>query len=160
VQRDRPPFRADHVGSLLRTPTLKEARALRARGEISANEFEDIENNDIEDLIRKQEAVGLQSITDGENRRRSWQTDFVSALPGIETYAGKRKVAFQGGVQPQQVLVRVARKLGDFATHPMIEHFKFLKAHTGRTPKMTIPAPSAVHFRDGPTPCRRRSIRT
>jgi 5-methyltetrahydropteroyltriglutamate--homocysteine methyltransferase len=147
--RTRPPFRADHVGSLLRTPALKEARALRARDEITAAEFREIEDRDIEVLIRKQEAAGLQSITDGENRRRSWQTDFVSALSGIEAYAGQRKVRFQGGVQPQQILIRVARKLGDFDGHPMIGHFKFLKDHTNKTPKMTIPAPSAVHFRDG-----------
>ena len=108
-----------------------------------------IEDREIEILIGKQEAVGLKSITDGENRRKSWQTDFISALPGIETVPHQRKVNFQGGVQPQQVLTRVARKLGDFSTHPMIEHFKFVKAHTKQTAKMTIPSPSAVHFRDG-----------
>jgi 5-methyltetrahydropteroyltriglutamate--homocysteine methyltransferase len=149
MQRKTPPFRADQVGSLLRSATLKDARARRAAGELSADAFHVIENREIAALIKKQEAIGLHSITDGENRRKSWQTDFVAALPGIETYPGKRKVAFQGGVQPQQVLVRVARKLGDFDTHPMIEHFKFLKAHTTKTPKMTIPSPSAVHFRDG-----------
>jgi 5-methyltetrahydropteroyltriglutamate--homocysteine methyltransferase len=144
-----PPFRADHVGSLLRSAALKEARAKRDRKEIGADQLRAIEDREIEILIRKQEATGLKSITDGENRRKSWQTDFISALPGIETYSGKRKVAFQGGVQPQQVLVRVAQKLGDFDTHPMIEHFKFLKAHTKAMTKMTIPSPSAVHFRDG-----------
>jgi 5-methyltetrahydropteroyltriglutamate--homocysteine methyltransferase len=143
------PLRADHVGSLLRSATLKEARARRERGEITPEQLKAIEDREIEILIRKQEATGLKSVTDGENRRKSWQTDFISALPGIETYQGKRKVAFQGGVQPQQILVRVARKLGDFDTHPMIEHFKFLKDHTRATPKMTIPSPSAVHFRDG-----------
>ena len=76
MQRNRPPFRADHVGSLLRSPALKEARALAARGEITAEELREIEDRDIEALIRKQEAVGLKSVTDGENRRRSWQTDF------------------------------------------------------------------------------------
>jgi 5-methyltetrahydropteroyltriglutamate--homocysteine methyltransferase len=149
MQRTNPPFRADHVGSLLRSGTLKEARAKRERGEITPEQLKAIEDREIETLIRKQEATGLKSVTDGENRRKSWQTDFISALPGIETYQGKRKVAFQGGVQPQQILVRVARKLGDFDSHPMIEHFKFLKEHTKATPKMTIPSPSAVHFRDG-----------
>jgi 5-methyltetrahydropteroyltriglutamate--homocysteine methyltransferase len=128
---------------------LKDARAGRERGEITPAQLKEVEDREIETLIAKQEGVGLKSITDGENRRKSWQTDFISALPGIETYAGKRKVAFQGGVQPQQILIRVARKLGDFDGHPMIEHFKFLKAHTKQTPKMTIPSPSAVHFRDG-----------
>ena len=124
-------------------------RAKRERGEIDAGQLKAIEDREIEILIGKQEAAGLKSITDGENRRKSWQTDFVSALPGIETVSHRRKVNFKGGVQPQQVLTRVARKLGDFDTHPMIEHFKFLKAHTRQTPKMTIPSPSAVHFRDG-----------
>src|SRR6478672_9000409 len=149
MQRTKPPFRADHVGSLLRSGALKDGRAKRERGEITPEQLKAIEDREIETLIKKQEATGLKSITDGENRRKSWQTDFISALPGIETYQGTRKVAFQGGVQPQQLLVRVARKLGDFDIHPMIEHFKFLKAHTRQMPKMTIPSPSAVHFRDG-----------
>jgi 5-methyltetrahydropteroyltriglutamate--homocysteine methyltransferase len=149
MQRTNPPFRADHVGSLLRSGVLKDARAKRERGEITVEQLKAIEDREIETLIKKQEATGLKSITDGENRRKSWQTDFIAALPGIETYQGTRKVAFQGGVQPQQLLIRVARKLGDFDSHPMIEHFKFLKAHTKATPKMTIPSPSAVHFRDG-----------
>jgi 5-methyltetrahydropteroyltriglutamate--homocysteine methyltransferase len=149
MQRTRPPFRADHVGSLLRSAALKEARSTRERGEITLEQLRTIEDREIEALIRKQEAVGLKSITDGENRRKSWQTDFVSALPGIRMVLGQRKVGFQGGVQPQQLLVRVAEKLGRFETHPMLEHFRFLKEHTKQTPKMTIPSPSAVHFRDG-----------
>jgi 5-methyltetrahydropteroyltriglutamate--homocysteine methyltransferase len=149
MQRTCPPFRADHVGSLLRSAALKDARARRDRGEITPNQLKAIEDREIEALIRKQEAIGLKSVTDGENRRKSWQTDFVSALPGISMVLGQRKVGFQGGVQPQQLLVRVAEKLGRFETHPMIEHFRFLKEHTKQTPKMTIPSPSAVHFRDG-----------
>jgi 5-methyltetrahydropteroyltriglutamate--homocysteine methyltransferase len=149
MQRSNPPFRADQVGSLLRSAALKDARAKRERGEITAEQLKAVEDREIETLIKKQEAVGLKSITDGENRRKSWQTDFIAALPGIKTVLGQRKVAFQGGVQPQQLLVRVAEKLGHFDTHPMIEHFKFVKDHTRQTPKMTIPSPSAVHFRDG-----------
>jgi 5-methyltetrahydropteroyltriglutamate--homocysteine methyltransferase len=149
MQRTEPPFRADQYGSLRRSPTLKEARATRDRGSISPEQLKTIEDREIEALIAKQESVGLKSITDGENRRKSWQTDFVAALPGIKTVVGQRKVAFQGGVQPQQLLVRVAGKLGGFDGHAMIEHFKFLKSHTRQTPKMTIPSPSAVHFRDG-----------
>jgi 5-methyltetrahydropteroyltriglutamate--homocysteine methyltransferase len=149
MQRNRPPFRADHVGSLLRSAALKDARARRESGALAPDAFKAIEDREIEALIRKQEAVGLKSITDGENRRKSWQTDFIAALPGIKTVVGQRKVGFQGGVQPQQLLVRVAEKLGRFDTHPMIEHFRFLKDHSKETPKMTIPSPSAVHFRDG-----------
>jgi 5-methyltetrahydropteroyltriglutamate--homocysteine methyltransferase len=146
--RTKPPFRADHVGSLLRSAALKEARAQREHGELTADQLRAVEDREIESLIRKQEAVGLRSITDGENRRRSWQTDFLERLPGIESYTGERKFKFQG-IQPRQVLLRVTGKLGAFDSHPMIEHFQFLKAHTKATPKMTIPSPSAVHFRHG-----------
>ena len=148
MQRAKPPFRADHVGSLLRSAALKNARAKRASNAISADELKTVEDREIEALIRKQEAVGLKSITDGENRRRSWQTDFLEGLPGVESYTGERKFKFQG-VQSPQVLIRVNGKLGAFDGHPMIEHFKFLKARTKQTPKMTIPSPSAVHFRHG-----------
>jgi 5-methyltetrahydropteroyltriglutamate--homocysteine methyltransferase len=148
MQRNTPPFRADHVGSLLRSSALKEARGQRERGEITPEQLKAVEDREIEALIRKQEAVGLKSVTDGENRRRSWQTDFLEKLPGIESYIGERKFKFQG-IQPKQVLIRVTRKLGSFDGHPMIEHFKFLKARAKVTPKMTIPSPSAVHFRHG-----------
>jgi methionine synthase II (cobalamin-independent) len=146
--RTTPPFRADHVGSLLRSAALKEARAHRARNEITAEQLKAVEDREIEVLIKKQEDVGLKSITDGENRRRSWQVDFIEHLPGIESYEGERKFKFQG-IQPRQVLIRVTKRLGEFSGHPMIEHFKFLQSHTRQTPKMTIPSPSAVHFRHG-----------
>jgi len=147
--RTTPPFRADHVGSLLRTAALKQARADRARNAISAECLKEIEDQEIVALIGKQEAVGLKSITDGEFRRKSWQTDFLAGLPGIEIVPHQREINFQGGVQPAQVMSKVTRKLGDFDRHPMIEHFKFVAAHTKQTPKMTIPSPSALHFRNG-----------
>ena len=81
--RNRPPFRADQVGSLLRSAALKEARAKRASGEITADQLKAVEDREIETLIKKQEATGIKSINDGENRRLSWQTDFVEKLPGI-----------------------------------------------------------------------------
>jgi 5-methyltetrahydropteroyltriglutamate--homocysteine methyltransferase len=148
MQRTAPPFRADHVGSLLRSAALKQARARREQGEISADELSAIEDREIEALIRKQEAIGLKAVTDGEYRRRSWQIDFLERLPGIESYQGERKFRFQGP-QPRQVLLRVTRRLGRFDGHPMVEHFRFLKAHTSAVAKMTIPSPSAVHFRHG-----------
>src|SRR5258708_12913837 len=141
MKRTKPPFRADQVGSLLRSAALKDARAKRVSGAISAEQLKDIEDREIEILIKKQQAVGLKSITDGENRRKSWQTDFVSALPGVETVTHERKVKFQGGVQPQQVLTRGARKLGDFTGHPMIAPSNFPPAHTTQPPKITIPPP-------------------
>src|SRR3954453_11858852 len=102
MQRTKPPFRADHVGSLLRSGALKDARAKRERGEITPEQLKVIEDREIETLIEKQEATGLKSITDGENRRKSWQIDFIAALPGIETYQGQRKLAFQRRVQPKK----------------------------------------------------------
>ncbi|MGA2893115.1 MAG: 5-methyltetrahydropteroyltriglutamate--homocysteine S-methyltransferase [Xanthobacteraceae bacterium] len=150
MQREKPPFRADHVGSLLRTAKLKAARELRARGEIAAEAFAEIENREIEGVIKKQEAVGLRSITDGEYRRISWNIDFLEQLHNVESYAGERKVKFNTtGPQPRPVLLRVIGPLGGYSPHPMIEHFKFLKGHTKQTPKMTIPSPSSLHFRYG-----------
>jgi 5-methyltetrahydropteroyltriglutamate--homocysteine methyltransferase len=149
MQRTVPPFRADHVGSLLRPAALKEARAKRERDEITAEQLQAAEDSAIEAVIKKQEEIGLRSVTDGEFRRASWQTDFVSRLPGIEAYVGERKIRFSGAVQPRPILLRVTGKLGAFSGHPMIEHFRFVKAHTRATPKMTIPSPSVVHFRYG-----------
>jgi 5-methyltetrahydropteroyltriglutamate--homocysteine methyltransferase len=150
VQNTKPPFRADHVGSLLRTAALKDARDKHARGAVSGDAFNEIENREIEGVIRKQEAAGLKSITDGEYRRVSWNTDFLERLHNVESYVGERKIKFQTkGPQPRPLLLRVIGKLGGYSPHPMIEHFKFLKAHTKQTPKMTIPSPSSLHFRSG-----------
>jgi 5-methyltetrahydropteroyltriglutamate--homocysteine methyltransferase len=149
-QRPKPPFRADHVGSLLRTAPLKEAREKRSRGEIAGDAFKAIEDGEIEHVIRKQEAIGLKSVTDGEYRRISWNIDFLEQLDNVESYAGERKIKFHsGGPQPRPILLRVIGKLGGYKPHPMIEHFKFLKAHTKQTPKLTIPSPSSLHFRYG-----------
>src|SRR4029077_5058496 len=79
-----------------------------------------------------------------------WNIDFLEQLDGVESYAGERKIKFQtSDPQPRAVLLRLTGKLGGFKPHPMIEHFKFLRAHTKRTPKMTIPSPSSLHFRYG-----------
>src|SRR5215831_515836 len=96
MQRTKPPFRADHVGSLLRPPALKEARARRERAEITADQLNDIESREIETVIARQESVGLQAVTDGEFRRAFWNYDFLGALPGVEAYLGERKIKFQG----------------------------------------------------------------
>jgi 5-methyltetrahydropteroyltriglutamate--homocysteine methyltransferase len=150
MSRTKPPFRADHVGSLLRPVPLKEAREKRTRGEISAEALTDIEDREIDNVIRKQEEVGLKSVTDGEFRRVSWNYDFLEQLDGVESYTGERKIKFSdSGPQPRSILLRVIGKLGGYAPHPMIEHFKFLKAHTRRTAKVTIPSPSSLHFRYG-----------
>ncbi len=150
MQRTSPPFRADHVGSLLRTAALKAAREQRARGQIAPHAFGEIEDREVAGVIRKQEDIGLRSVTDGEYRRASWNIDFLEQLDGVESFAGERKVKFATrGPQPRPVLLRVIGKLGGYKPHPMIEHFKFLKAHCRQTPKITIPSPSSLHFRYG-----------
>jgi 5-methyltetrahydropteroyltriglutamate--homocysteine methyltransferase len=148
MQRTTPPFRADHVGSLLRTAPLKEARAKRERGEISADGLKAVEDREIDKIIRKQEAIGLKAVTDGEFRRAFWNYDFLGQLPGVEAIPGERKIKFQGA-NPRSIVLRVTGRLGAFATHPMIEHFKFVASHTRVVPKMTIPSPSSLHFRYG-----------
>ncbi len=148
MQRTKPPFRADHVGSLLRPAALKEARGKHERGEIGAEELAAVEDREIAAVIGKQEAVGLKSVTDGEFRRASWQTDFLVGLDGVEAYEGERKMRFKGP-QPRPILLRLKHKLGAFHGHPMLEHFKFVAAHAKVTPKVTIPSPSTLHFRYG-----------
>src|SRR5690606_20717076 len=86
MQRARPPFRADHVGSLLRPAALKEARARRQRGDIGVEELKAIEDAEIIRAIRRQEAIGLRSVTDGEFRRAFWHIDFLEKLDGVESY--------------------------------------------------------------------------
>src|SRR5712691_1185922 len=146
--RTKPPFRADHVGSLLRPAALKAARAARERGEIGAKELAKTEDREIEKIIRKQEEVGLKAVTDGEFRRAFWNYDFLGLLDGVEAYLGERKIKFQGA-QPKPMMLRVVGKLGSYSAHPMVEHFKFVKAHSKAMPKMTIPSPSSLHFRYG-----------
>jgi 5-methyltetrahydropteroyltriglutamate--homocysteine methyltransferase len=148
TRRQRPPFRADHVGSLLRTKPLKEGRARRERNEISADELKSIEDREIAAIISRQEDIGLRAVTDGEFRRAFWNYDFLGALPGVEAYLGERKIKFQG-LNPRPMMLRVSGKLGTFSGHPMLEHFRFTKAHARVVPKMTIPSPSSLHFRYG-----------
>ena len=148
MQRSKPPFRADQVGSLLRPAALKEARAKRERGEISEGELAKIEDREIEKVIRKQEGIGLKAVTDGEFRRAFWNYDFLGRLDGVEAYLGERKIKFQGA-QPKPMMLRVVGKLGSYSAHPMVEHFRFVKAHSGAMAKMTIPSPSSLHFRYG-----------
>ncbi|HTV31322.1 MAG TPA: 5-methyltetrahydropteroyltriglutamate--homocysteine S-methyltransferase [Xanthobacteraceae bacterium] len=150
MRRSKPPFRADHVGSLLRPAALKQARARRAKGEITADALAAVEDREIESIVKKQEAAGLQSITDGEFRRSWWHLDFLWGLDGVERHVMDTGIAF-AAVTTRNEGIRVTGKLG-FSGHPMIEHFKFLKVHTQRTPKMTIPSPSAIYGRPVPTP--------
>src|SRR6187401_1192748 len=146
--RNSPPFRADHVGSLLRPARLKEVRAKHEKGEIAADALKAVEDREISAIIRKQEEVGLKAVTDGEFRRAFWNYDFLGRLDGVEAYLGERKITFQG-VNPKPMMLRVIGKLGTFSGHPMLDHFRFVKEHARQTAKMTIPSPSSLHFRYG-----------
>jgi 5-methyltetrahydropteroyltriglutamate--homocysteine methyltransferase len=148
MTRTTPPFRADHVGSLLRPAALKEARAQRERGEISAAELIAAEDAAIEHIIGRQAEIGLRSATDGEFRRAMWHFDFLERLDGVESFRSDHGIAFKGGIETQAKGLRVTGKIG-FSTHPMLEHFRFLRDHTHAMPKMTIPSPSVLHFRGG-----------
>jgi 5-methyltetrahydropteroyltriglutamate--homocysteine methyltransferase len=150
MMRSKPPFRADHVGSLLRPAALKEARAKFARGEIDVDALKAVEDREIERVIRKQEEVGLQSVTDGEFRRSWWHLDFLWGLDGADQYVMPQGVAF-AAVTTRNEGVQVTGKLG-FTGHPMIEHYKFVAAHTKCTPKITIPSPSAIYGRPARLP--------
>lgn len=147
MMRDLPPFRADHVGSILRTAPLKEARARKARGEIDAAALKAVEDAEIRKIIAKQEEVGLRGITDGEFRRAWWHYDFLSQLDGVKIVEVEGGIKF-AGVTTKAEAPFVYGKLGS-KSHPQIEHFKFVKENTKRTPKMTIPSPSMLHYRGG-----------
>jgi len=148
MQRETAPFRADHVGSLLRPAELRDARARYQAGEIDAGELKAAEDVAVQGVIAKQAAVGLRSATDGEFRRSMWHFDFLERLDGCEPFTPEQGIAFKG-VATKAKGVRVVGKVG-FSGHPMVDHFRFLAAHTrGATPKMTIPSPSVLHFRGG-----------
>jgi 5-methyltetrahydropteroyltriglutamate--homocysteine methyltransferase len=150
MKRTKPPFRADHVGSLLRPAVLHEARAKRAKGEITADALKAVEDREIDRIVKKQEEVGLQAITDGEFRRSWWHLDFLWGLGGAEKHVMQTGIAF-AAVTTRNEGVKVTGKLG-FSGHPMIDHFKYVAARTKRTPKITIPAPSAIYGRPAMTP--------
>jgi len=147
TERTSPPFRADHVGSLLRPAALKAAREQRARKAITAEALRAIEDREIENAINKQEQIGLKLATDGEFRRAWWHFDFFRGLKGVTFYTTDHGIQFHG-VQTKAETIKIDGKIA-FAGHPMLEHFKFVKAHARATPKMTIPAPSTLHFRQG-----------
>jgi len=142
----KPPFRADHVGSLLRPPALAEARAKARRGELAAEELRKIQDRCIREAVEKQEAIGLQSVTDGEMRRDWWHLDFLGRLDGVALKAMEGpKFA---GVDDNPPMASVTGKLR--CSNPiMVEDFAFLRSVAKRTPKFTLPAPSQLHLRGG-----------
>jgi 5-methyltetrahydropteroyltriglutamate--homocysteine methyltransferase len=147
MQRTGAPFRADHVGSFLRTAAIKEARAKREAGQITAEQLTAVEDTEIRKIIAKQEECGLKLATDGEFRRSWWHFDFLSRLDGVEMKQIEHGIQF-AGVQTKAERPDIVGKVG-FSGHPMLEHFKFLAANTRVMPKMTIPSPTLMHFRFG-----------
>jgi 5-methyltetrahydropteroyltriglutamate--homocysteine methyltransferase len=151
-RRTKPPFRADHVGSLLRPPHLLQAREDIAAGRLDADELRAVEDDAIREIVRKQEDIGLQSATDGEFRRASWHMDFIYQLDGITKETGHIAVRFhneQGDIEFTPAALHVDGKLG-VAETIFGDAFRFLQeAVTRNVPKLTIPSPSMVHYRGG-----------
>src|SRR6201995_5217659 len=152
-RRTSPPFRADHVGSLLRPKRLLQAREDLAAGRIPGDERRAVEDQEIPGAIRMQEEVGLQSATDGEFRRASWHMDFIYALGGVSKTPGNMAVKFHnasGDIEYTPASIRVDGKLTINDTI-FGDAFTFLKSHvTTAVPKLTIPSPNMVHYRGGP----------
>jgi 5-methyltetrahydropteroyltriglutamate--homocysteine methyltransferase len=152
--RTTPPFRADHVGSLLRPAALLRARSDFAEGRIKAEDLRAAEDSAIRDVVRMQRDVGLKSATDGEFRRTSWHMDFIYQLGGIDPADEKITVHFRneaGDLDFEAAALRVHGKVG--IEHTIFgDHFAFLQeaAGPGVTPKLTVPSPNMVHYRGGP----------
>jgi 5-methyltetrahydropteroyltriglutamate--homocysteine methyltransferase len=150
--RTKPPFRADHVGSLLRPARLHEARAEFAAGRIDAAALGTVEDEAIRDIVRKQEDVGVHAATDGEFRRASWHMDFIYELDGITKEAGHIAVKFfneNGEIEFTPAALHIDGKLGVSKTI-FGDAFQFLQQNvTSTVPKLTIPSPSMVHYRGG-----------
>jgi 5-methyltetrahydropteroyltriglutamate--homocysteine methyltransferase len=141
-----PPFRADQVGSLLRPAEVKQARDRFARGELSAEGLREVEDRAIERLIVRQQTIGLRAVTDGELRRENWMFDFLSGLGGTRVTQRESTASPKGGASATPHRMNVATVSGKihFNGHPMLEHFRFLREHSGITAKMTIPSPTML----------------
>jgi methionine synthase II (cobalamin-independent) len=147
----KPPFRADHVGSLLRPPELKEARERRKLGKISSDELKAAEDRHIRKAVAMQEAAGLQSVTDGEFRRAFWHTDFLTGFDGIVATQGQYALKFhgEGGAEGETKSMMVVNGKVRRSRPIMIGAFSFLKRNTNGTAKLCIPAPTYLHMRGG-----------
>ena len=148
--RTRPPFRADHVGSFLRPKYLLEAREKKSKGEITPAELRAVEDKAIAEIVKFQEDVGLQSITDGEFRRTYFHIDFLDKLGGVKTDIPVTVVKADGTEELAPPVMRVVDKVRH-AEDIQKADFEYLKSRVspGRTPKVTIPSPTMLHFRGG-----------
>src|SRR5947208_5662118 len=150
--RTTPPFRADHVGSLLRPPALLKAREAHAKGDLPREELRSIEDDAIRSVVRMQEEVGLRSATDGEFRRSSWHMDYIYQLGGVSRAEENLAVKFRnesGGFEFTSAALKVDGRVR--LEQPIfVDDFAFLQSVAGSaTPKLTIPSPSMVHYRGG-----------
>jgi 5-methyltetrahydropteroyltriglutamate--homocysteine methyltransferase len=146
--RVRPPFRADHVGSLLRPKELQAARAAWKAGRLERAALREVEDRCIPAAIARQESIGLRAATDGEYRRAYWHYDFVAGLDGVELYEPEQKIQFKGGV-PLPHALRVTGKIA-WSRPVMLDDYRFVASHVrSAVAKQTIPSPSVVHFRGG-----------
>ena len=151
MQRDLPPFRADHVGSLLRTREVLQARDDRQHGRISDAQLREIENAEIGKVVKMQEDLGLSGVTDGEYRRASWHMDFLYQIGGVIRGEDKLKLTFhneKGDLDFMMAGPRVVAKL-KFEKCIFGDDFNFLKSIAKVTPKLSIPSPSMMHYRGG-----------
>jgi 5-methyltetrahydropteroyltriglutamate--homocysteine methyltransferase len=141
----KPPFRADHVGSLLRPRELHEARAQNRAGKLSDAELKKIQDKDIREVVKLQESIDLPSVTDGEFRRDWWHIDFIHGFDGVDLTVNKQHTFHASDEQPP--MFRLSGKVR--RTKPsMLEHFKFLKSCvTKGMPKFTMPSPAMLHAR-------------
>src|SRR2546421_7658305 len=145
TRMSRPPFHADQVGSLLRPKELHEARAAAKAGKLPVAELKKVEDRCIAQAVKKQEAIGLQAVTDGEFRRDFWHLDFLKQLEGIELV---RPVGMTFNAEDVPPMASVAGKIG--CSQPiMVKDFTYLKSVAARMPKFTMPSPGSAHFRGG-----------
>ena len=151
MHRAMAPFRADHVGSLLRPPALLAERERFRKGEIAAQDLRALEDAAIREVVKLQEDIGLQSVTDGEFRRTLWHSDFLLSFDNVVSVKTGANATFrtaEGDIERPLSAFHIAGKLS--RPKPIfVEHFKFVKSVARQTPKQTIPSPSILHFRAG-----------
>jgi 5-methyltetrahydropteroyltriglutamate--homocysteine methyltransferase len=147
----KPPFRADHVGSLLRPAELKQARTDFKNGRIAREKLKAAEDQAIREAVALQEAAGLQSVTDGEFRRAFWHVDFLTGFDGIVATQGQYALKFhgEGGAESETKSMMVVTGKVKRTRPVMVDHFRFLKSTTKKTAKLCIPAPTYLHMRGG-----------
>jgi 5-methyltetrahydropteroyltriglutamate--homocysteine methyltransferase len=153
MKRTSPPYRADHVGSLLRPPELMQARDDHANGRIDDETLRGIEDEAIRDAVQMQQDVGLQTATDGEFRRATWHMDFIYSLGGVTKTPGNLEVKFhnaEGDIAWTPAATYIDSQI-TLEKPIFADHFQFVQEHVteGLTPKLTIPSPSMVHYRGG-----------